>query len=358
MKIDIVIAVAERGGVENAINQIAVYLKQRHEIRIIQLVWEGVRWTAPEVRFYPLLYGREGHDLEEFIAAYRSFLEQEEVPDIILAAAWPYMSVVAKLAAEQMERQIPVISWLHAPVERYQAAGYGGYESLAYADAHFAISQSIYNAICRKGRERVYLVSNPVDFSEIPLVERNTKHECERKICYIGRISPEKHLEVVIRALARTREAWELTVIGSGEEVLLQKLFREAENLGVAERIKWLGWQEEPWEFVGSEDVIVLASEYEGLPLVVIEALACGRTVISTPTEGVKELIIPGKTGYLFDFGDSGMLAEVLDAIQAGILKKVNPVTCRSMVAGYESSHALQDFEEKLQNCLGNFLRK
>ncbi len=356
MKIDIIIAVAERGGVENVINRTAAYLQQKkHTVRVVQMVWEGVEWVEQGVAHFPLLYGREGHSLEEFAEEYQGFLEREGMPEIILAAAWPYMSYVAKAAVLQKHARIPVVSWLHAPAERYQAAGYGGYESLWYADAHFAISGSIYNAICRHGGKQVYRIYNPVDFSGFAGTESEEAQREMGRLFYVGRISPEKHLEVIIKALAMTRQKWELSIVGTGEEPLERSLKQKAERLGVAERIKWLGWQEKPWKCAAVADAVVLASEYEGAPLTAIEALACGRTVISTPVEGVKELIVPGKTGYLFGFGDSGMLAEILDAMSDGVLVPMDTKACRAAVACYESGRALQDFEWKLQNCFECF---
>ena len=99
MTIDIVIAVAERGGVENVINDTALYLKEDGWIvRIVQLVWEGINWTREGILFFPLLYGRAGHNLMEFTEAYMNFLHEKGKPDIVLATAWPYMSYVAQKA--------------------------------------------------------------------------------------------------------------------------------------------------------------------------------------------------------------------------------------------------------------------
>ena len=76
------------------------------------------------------------------------------------------------------------------------------------------------------------------------------------------------------------------------------------------------------------------------MPLVLIEALACGKTVITTPTQGAVELIMPGKTGYLFGYNDYGMLAEILNALQQGQLPFMDGNT------------ALKDFEQKVCLCL------
>ena len=77
MKIDIVIAVAQCGGVENVINDTASYLqKQGWRIRVVQLIWEGVNWLNRSVSFYPLLFGKDNHDLEELVKVYGDFIKR------------------------------------------------------------------------------------------------------------------------------------------------------------------------------------------------------------------------------------------------------------------------------------------
>ena len=91
MKIDILLAVAEKGGAENVINMVVPYLQNQRnwDVRVVQLVWEGHTWTDKETPFYPLLMGREGHTLEEFVEAYAGFLKENGIPDMVLATAWP-----------------------------------------------------------------------------------------------------------------------------------------------------------------------------------------------------------------------------------------------------------------------------
>lgn len=352
MRLDIVIAVAERGGVENVINMTSTFLKRKGwDVRIVQIVWEGTRWTPKEVPFFPLLFGREGHNLADFVEAYDTFLKKQGKPDMILATAWPYMSYISKKVVWSEKRKIPVISWLHAPVKRYQSAGFGGYDSLAYADAHMAISDSIYRDISTHIASKVVRVYNPVDFSRCA-VEAVPIWDVGKKICYVGRISQEKHIEVILKALSLVKSEWKLYVIGTGEESLVRHLQDEEKNLGLLNSVQWLGWQDNPWGYAKQADAVVLASEYEGAPLTVLEALACGKTVISTPVEGVKELIVPGKTGYLFEFGDSAMLAQVLDLLNEGALQPMSPEACIGAVQCYEKDCALENFEIKLKECL------
>lgn len=352
MRLDIVIAVAERGGVENVINMTSVFLKNKGwDVRIIQMVWEGIDWTPRQIPFFPLLIGRDGHNLAEFVEAYDGFLKEQGAPDMILAAAWPYMSYISQKVVTSEGKEIPVVSWLHAPVNRYEEAGFGGYDSLAYADAHMAISDSIYKAISVRMSSKVFRVYNPVDFSRCA-VEPIAIDDVGKKLFYIGRISPEKHIEVILKALSLASREWKLYIIGDGEEDLLHFLQDEEKRLGLMNRVQWMGWQENPWVYAKQADAVILASEYEGSPLTIIEAMACGKTVISTPVDGIRELLIPGETGYLFAYGDYRMLAEVLEAMEKGLLPSIDCEKCKRAVRHYEKVSALEDFEKKLLECL------
>lgn len=353
MNIDIVIGVAERGGVENIIQMTTSFLnKKGYKVRIVQLVWEGIQWVDSETSFFPLLYGREGHNLDDLINAYQQFLEQEGFPDVVLAVAWPYISYISKIAVNNCEqKEIPVISWLHAPIERYVAAGYGGYESLQYANAHFAISNEIFYSLSQHMSKQVYRIYNPVEFPSSGGNQTVSRRNASNQLLYVGRISPEKHIDTILKALSFTKQKWKLQIIGSGDQPIENDLKQVAKQMGIEDRICWLGWKSNPWREAVEVDVVVLASEYEGFPLTVIEALAYGKTVISTPVDGVRELIIPGETGYLFGIGDSEMLAEILDDISSGVLKLINPKNCRVAVQCYERYKALEHFEKKLWEC-------
>ena len=80
----------------------------------------------------------------------------------------------------------------------------------------------------------------------------------------------------------------------------------------------------------------------------VIEALACGKTIITTPINGVKELITPGETGYLFGWNDFQMLAEILNYLQEGILPFIDSERCRGTVEQYEKKKALKNFQKRI----------
>jgi UDP-D-galactose:(glucosyl)LPS alpha-1,6-D-galactosyltransferase len=356
MKLDILIPVAQMGGVENVINMVCPFCESRGwNVRVVQLVWEGYKWTDDK-HFYPLLRGRDGHTLDEFVECYKNFIQENGAPDITLATGWPYACYIAKKASALLGKKWTVISWLHNPLERYEASGYGGYAYLSTADMHFAISSRIADGI-RKNipNSLVFDVRNPVrmpDLSDKPQREKsnlNKKTE-KRTMLFVGRISEPKRLEVIIKALVHVKDTWKLRIIGTGEKSPYTEALRKLlEDEKLTDNIERLGWKENPWDFAENVDALVMASEYEGFPLTAIEALAHGIPVIATPVSGIVELVKPGVNGYLFPRGDDGALAEILKAISEGELPETHAEECMETVQIYDVRNALGDFECKLR---------
>ena len=350
IRIDILLAVGERGGVETVVNKNALYLQQRGmQVRVIQFVWEGVRWVADSVPFYPLLEGRGSYTIDQFVAKYTEFLAMQEKPDIILATAWPMMVLIARMSIVKMKLSCKIVSWLHAPIDRYVAAGYGGIECLEKADEIFVLTERSRNIIHTYNPELcIRIVRNPVDFSRcsaLPEADRS-----KRTLLYVGRLSEEKRVETIIQALCKTKERWDLRIVGDGE--VRDRLETLVCQSHLEEQVHFQGWKPDPWEYAEDVSALVLASEYEGFPVAAIEAMACGIPVISTPVDGIIEIIRPGVNGFLFPKGDSTALSDVLDAVSSGQMPPIQPQTVRETVADYEEQKVLVEFREEILGVL------
>lgn len=350
--IDIIIAVAEKGGVENVISVVSDHLVIKGwQVRVIQFVWEGVEWLKSDASFFALLYGRQNHTIQEFIDKYTDFLKTNGVPRVIISAGWPYLCYVAKQCTYNVGAKNIVISWLHAPLERYEAAGYGGIEALECADVHFTISDYIKNEILENGGVKpINRICNPVDFSdeiEVSIEELQGSAELH-KLVFVGRLSEEKGIDTIIRAIANCMNIWELHLIGTASSEYQEYLEYLIEKYKVANVVYFYGWQKNPWKIAANCDMAVLASIYEGFPLTAIEAAANGLPVVSTPVSGISELIEPGVNGFLFPVGDAEMLSHILMAYAKGAFGEIDPQICRDRVRKYDKEIAINDFEMKL----------
>ncbi|MFI4951282.1 MAG: glycosyltransferase [Caulobacterales bacterium] len=123
----------------------------------------------------------------------------------------------------------------------------------------------------------------------------------------MGRLHEAKGHDVSLNALAELPDAW-LWIAGVGPEEARLKAMAEA--LGVAGRVRFLGWRTDPSALYRAADVCVFPSRYEPLGNVVIQAWAHGLPVVAAESQGPKGLIEDGRDGLLVPIDDAGALAE------------------------------------------------
>ncbi|QIK79111.1 glycosyltransferase family 4 protein [Sphingomonas piscis] len=139
----------------------------------------------------------------------------------------------------------------------------------------------------------------------------------EVRLIVVGRLSAEKGVAGLLEALSlmRSDSAPRLAVVGDGS--LRAELARQAEALGISERVDFLGALSEADTLseIARSDVLVLPSFMEGLPMVLMEALALRVPVVASRVAGIPELVEEGKTGFLFSPSNWQELATTLDRL-------------------------------------------
>ena len=357
--IDILVAVAARGGGENCINMVGKYLCSKgFKVRVIQMVYEGMDWAEGCMEFHYVYPTREDHDLHDFIEGYTSFLNENEKPNLILATAWPMMAYVAKRTVSNIGENITVASWLHAPLQMYEASGFGGGDFIKHADIHFAISGEIAGEIRKADPEGViYRINNPADLSKIHKVDKVRPGT----LLFVGRLSEEKNIGIILCAIAVAKTDWKLRLVGEGDEK--KKLKELARELKIEKKVEFVGWSDDPWKYADGSYGLVLSSMYEGSPLVAIEAMSCGLPVIANVSSRVNEIIKPGRNGFLYEDNDPKGLARILDMISEEKFPDIDTDFCRECVADYDAGVALFDFYVKLyatinKRSLGQYVNK
>ena len=134
---------------------------------------------------------------------------------------------------------------------------------------------------------------------------------------FVGRIDPQKGWRVLLEAMnsAMIRSStWRLIMVGDGPERddLQARLQQDSDS-----RTRWLGRRDDVPALLAAADLLILPSLWEGMPNVVLEAMAAGKPVIATDVEGSQELVAPGETGWLVPAGDSQALASALNEADA-----------------------------------------
>lgn len=158
---------------------------------------------------------------------------------------------------------------------------------------------------------RVHVVPNGVDVRRFrPGAVSRTSGALD--VLWVGALTAPKQLDVLLRAVAEVPAAV-LRVAGSGP---CEQGWRSlVDELGIADRVTWLGWVDDPAGLLAGADVVALSSGAENLPLVVLQAMACGAALAVTSVGGVPEVVTDDVDGLLVPAADPSALAAALQRL-------------------------------------------
>ncbi|MEK7706126.1 MAG: glycosyltransferase family 4 protein [Myxococcota bacterium] len=182
----------------------------------------------------------------------------------------------------------------------------------AAADAVICVSQADLVDLRARGlvRAAAYHVPNGVDlqrFTTRPQSDARARlglPAAGRVVGTVARLAREKGVGITLAAMSQVQDVT-LVVVGDGPE--RSHLEREAQRRGLHAR--FLGERADIAELLPAFDVFVLSSLWEGEPVAVLEAMACGIPVVASATTGARELLRDGETGRVVPIGDAEALA-------------------------------------------------
>jgi glycosyltransferase involved in cell wall biosynthesis len=191
-----------------------------------------------------------------------------------------------------------------------------------WASSVVAVSRGAADDLARAAglpRDLVEVVYNPVITPEAVVAARRPPDHPwfapgqPPVILGVGRLTQQKDFPTLLRAFAevRRRRAARLMILGEGED--RDELTSLAAELGVSDDVALPGFQDNAMAYMAGSRLFVLSSAWEGLPTVLIEALAAGARVVSTDCpSGPREILQDGRLGALVPVGDSSALAEAM----------------------------------------------
>ncbi len=166
---------------------------------------------------------------------------------------------------------------------------------------------------------KVSVIHNPVvaDAMEqaalAPVQHHWFEDESTPVVLAVGRLTSQKGFSTLLRAfqMLKSERPARLMILGDGEErESLQTIIR---SMGLAQHVTLPGFVKNPYAYMSKADVFVLSSRWEGLPTVLIEALACGCPVVSTDCpSGPREILEGGKFGALVEVDDAPGLCKAI----------------------------------------------
>ena len=154
---------------------------------------------------------------------------------------------------------------------------------------------------------------------ECPAIVKQCRPE-RTKLLAIGRLSPEKGFDVLIRSVSTVNAAGHdfiLVFIGEGPQK--DHLVSLARDEGIANRVHFIGYREKAFQYIPFFDTFIISSLTEGLPITLLEAMQAGVPVIATSVGEIPKVLNDGEYGRLVPPGDAAILSK---AIEEMILEK------------------------------------
>ncbi len=261
---------------------------------------------------------------------------EEFEPDIIHAHDIK-ASVMASLICG---KKIKIISHIHGNHENMRKVNIKTL-MFNYCSKNFSkviwVSQSAFdNYIFKdKVKEKSIILYNVINKKEIIDSIENDDSECELfDIIYLGRLTYAKNPERLIKIIKNIKAKGcniKVALVGTGE--LYENIKELIEDFGLNENVRLFGYVTNPYKILNNSKMLVMTSRYEGTPMVALEAMALGKPIICTPTDGLKDIVKQNENGYL-----SSNDSELEDAI-ISLLKDDKKLK-------EYSKNALQQFDE------------
>lgn len=208
-------------------------------------------------------------------------------------------------------KKYTIVSWIHFSLFHEKTVIK---EYLKYADENLAISTGIKKQLMSLGipENKIDVVYNPIlkkDRTILPNIESTLL-----QVAYIGRIifEGQKNIkELLDVAKQLSPNTIEFHFYGLGEEDICKKYIEEN---NIAQKFIWHGWVANPWEQIKNLDLLVQTSKYEGLPMVLLEAISYGVPVIAANCPTGPEDIVSTSNGFLYSLGDLSKLATIINS--------------------------------------------
>lgn len=300
--------------------------------------WRLVLWHLLWAR-RPLVRPRVGASrlwIVHSLAALVDYLACRRPAALFAAGALANMlAMQAGKLARTGTRVVPAVHMALTPAERLAAQGAGpwrwqcafrlGTRALASVPQIVTVSQGIAGELAgARGipHEHTTTIYNPVFSARIAAASANRmEHPWFQEgappvVLGVGRLVEQKDLATLLRAFAQVRRERlaRLMILGEGE--LRGSLHALAERLGVSADVALPGFVDNPFAYLARATVFALTSRWEGLPYVLLEALACGCPVVSTDCRfGPAEILQDGRYGRLVPVGDDAAVAQAIMAM-------------------------------------------
>jgi glycosyltransferase involved in cell wall biosynthesis len=311
------------GGAERVVLNIVNNLdKNKFEVCLITISGEGEykELLSPEIRHFDLKEKRA----RKSVFKLRKLLKKER-PDCVIGYV-TQSNIILFLSTLFLYKKITIVNcvqnYYDYTVARQKIVQRFLFSlSLKFSDYIIGISEEMKNNLKNKlniKNNKIKIINNSTDLSYINKKKIEDIQDDvfidEPVIIACGRLTEQKGFSYLIKAFNEIKKEFKnatLLILGQGEkEKELKALVKE---LNIENSVKFLGFKDNPYKYLYNSDLFVLSSLWEGLPGVLIEALACEVPAISTNCKsGPKEILDNGKIGELVKIKDVDSLSNAM----------------------------------------------
>jgi glycosyltransferase involved in cell wall biosynthesis len=286
-------------------------------------------------------------DFPKLVMRFRSLVRRIQ-PDLVMSIHW-YSDLIQLLT--KSNKTISVCS-VHSVAAETAKSRHGGLKmallNFVYprADAILVLSEAnkaaFRGGFSRAKNCRLEIQPNPFDLDALRALAGEPLAgplPAVHELVAVGRLDGVKGFDRLLAAVAaiRLESDWRLRIVGEGP--LRQSLESQAKQLGIAARVRFEGFVENPYPYIKGADVLIMSSHYEAYPNVLIEALALSTAVVAFDCpEGPREILGRG-AGILVPDGDSESLTAAIERLLTDDfarqqLEEAGPATVSGMDSG------------------------
>ncbi|PIB31197.1 group 1 glycosyl transferase [Maribacter sp. 4U21] len=356
MKIDFLINSLTGGGAERVMTTLANGFSARANIvKLITFNANDSYEVVKSVKRIRLHYGNlSNHTIRSFVNLFKYYKGKKKRPDILISFM-PKTNLVAIAVAKILKIKVIICEHSNHKAKTTSDTKWIRKFFYKYADATTVLTSydiSFYKAL----KSNVTVMPNPIILPESikPFSERHNN------ILVAGSLNRYKlkgfdKLLYLMEPLLKSHSDWILTIAGSGENgmAILKKITKE---LNLEKQVKFTGFCKNIEELMQNSQIYILSSQYEGLPMVLMEALSNGMACISyNCVSGPSDLIVHNQNGLLVDNQNPKAMQEGVNLlIQNESLRKKLAANAPSSMVKYSLENILGQWELLINSVLSD----
>lgn len=315
--------VSGNGGTETVLNKVLLHLADQYQIKLYLTNHpENRHWLKPLEQHANIDVDEcSSNKLVKLVHLSEIFWNSQPDDHFIILGA--NIIPLARMIRDKFGRSYQITSWIH-----YSLTNQSLFDprNLLGADDHWAISQSIADSLIQLGADPadVHVISNPIE-RYTGTLNQPSRDPSHPQLVYVGRLEldGQKNLSCLFSGIQQCKQSGmspQVALYGQYDQTTADKFAAAADQAGVTANIDVKGWTADPWTDIIDHvhpDALVLSSTFEGLPMVMLEAMSRGIPCLVTRFNGYDSIIQEGVNGCSYDQSDPADFAAKLNQLMS-----------------------------------------